>query len=444
VEGGRNLETAATRGTLASISAATADGTRAAAVSTDGRADMSGPAERETFALGGPSDGVLAVPPVPAEPVLTSTGTRALAATDPDHQLSEDAAALVARGLADNTRAAYERHWAPYERWCHLRGRTPLPATAETLAEYVHHLTSTTTQYGGPPSPSTINHVLGCIQAVHKHTGQISDVRLARLALRAYRREASAAQGPSDSGEGTARGGRRGRQRSAPVAVAQLRILVFALLAAVGAGRLHPIKGQRDHVALVLAFAMASRASEITTLDIADLAFSNRGLAVTVRSSKTDQDAVGVRVHIKYGKHLETCPVRLTQAWIDTLTAHGITSGPFLRGVDRKGRLAGTPGYAGRTRSDGIATPMTNDALNDLLRAAVDLARASDPDHNLEQSKDYSWHGLRAGFATSAAEAGAAPTAIADHGRWKGLLMVMHYWRSGTAWANNALDKVDL
>jgi integrase len=394
-----------------------------------------------------PAGGIATVPQVvglPAEPAFTSADAVALPAGDPDRYLSDDAAALVARGLAGETRAAYERHWGPFERWCRLRGRTPLAASAETLAEYVHHLTKTTTQYGGAPSPSTINHVLGCIQAVHKHTGQVCDVRLARLALRAYRRDAAAAEPTADSGDGSARGAKRGRRRSAPIAVAQLRTLVHTILAAVGAGRLHPIKGQRDHVALVLAFAMASRASEVAALDIADLSFSDRGLTVNVRSSKTDQDAAGALVHIKYAKHLETCPVRLTQAWIDTLAAHGITSGRLLRGIDRSGRLAGTPGYAGRTRPDGTAAPMTNDALNNLLRAAVQLAQGADPDHDLEDPDRYSWHGLRAGFATSAAEGGAAPTAIADHGRWKGLLMVMHYWRSGTAWANNALDKIDL
>jgi integrase len=381
----------------------------------------------------------------PAAAVSTALSEAEPVAADPDHQLSEGAAALVARGLAGNTRAAYERYWAPFERWCHLRGRTALPATAETLAEYVHHLTGTLTQYGGPPSPSTINHVLGCIQAVHKHTGQVSDVRLARLALRAYRRDATPSETTAEGNVGEAvRTAKRGRRRSAPIAVVELRTLVHALLAAVGAGTLQPLKGQRDHIALVLAFAMASRASEVAALDIADLRFSDRGLTVTVRLSKTDQDAVGELVHIKYGKHLETCPVRLTQAWIDTLTAHGITSGPLLRGIDRNGRLAGTPGYAGRTRTDGTATRLSNDALNNLLRATVGLARATDPDHGLEEAEHYSWHGLRAGFATSAAEAGAAPTAIADHGRWKGLLMVMHYWRSGTAWANNALDKIDL
>lgn len=352
-------------------------------------------------------------------------------APDPDHQLSGGAAALVARGLAANTRAAYERHWATFQRWCHLRGRTALPATAQTLAEYVHHLTGTTTQYGRPPSASTISHVLGCVQAAHKHSGQVCDVRLARLALRAYRRDGAEA-GPTA----------RHRRQSAPITLTDLRALVHAVLTAVGAGDLHPLRGQRDQVALVLGFAMAGRASEIAALDIADTSFSAHGLTVTVRSSKTDQDARGTPVHIKYGRHLETCPVRLTEAWIDSLAAHGVTSGPLLRGVDRNGRLAGTTGYAGRTRQ-GTPGRLSNETLNTLIRDAVRRARDAGR-HSLEEPLRYSWHGLRAGFATSAAEGGAAPTAIADHGRWKGLLMVMHYWRGGTAWANDALDKIDL
>ncbi|GAA4517131.1 hypothetical protein GCM10023191_089110 [Actinoallomurus oryzae] len=386
-----------------------------------------------------PQDATSAVPavlPAPAgERAPIRSAAPALVPADPDHQLSEDAAALVARGLAANTRAAYERHWAPFERWCHLRGRTPLPATAATLAEYVHHLTRTTTQYGGPPSASTINHVLGCLQAAHKHAGQVCDVRLARLALRAYRRDANASDGDIAPR-------RRGRRRSAPIAVAQLRSLVHAILTAVAQGTVHPVKGQRDQLALVLGFAMAARSAEVAALNIADLAFSDRGLTITVRSSKTDQDAAGATVRIKYGRRLETCPVRLTQAWIDTLAAHGISSGPLLRGVDARGRLAGTPHYAGRTPPDGRPAPLTNTALNDLLRTAVRRARTADPE--LADPEDYSWHGLRAGFATAAAEGGAAPSAIADHGRWKGLLMVMHYWRGGTAWNNHALDKVDL
>jgi hypothetical protein len=104
-----------------------------------------------------PAGGIATVPQVvglPAEPAFTSADAVALPAGDPDRHLSDDAAALVARGLAGETPAAYERHWGPFERWCRLRGRTALAASAETLAEYVHHLTKTTTQYGGAPSPS--------------------------------------------------------------------------------------------------------------------------------------------------------------------------------------------------------------------------------------------------------------------------------------------------
>src|SRR4051794_40314465 len=177
---------------------------------------------------------VVVVPRVSRPPAAVSTAlTEAeLVAADADCQLSEGAAALVARGLAGNTRSAYQRHWAPFERWCHLRGRTSLPATAETLAEYLHHLTGTTTQYGGPPSASTLNHVLGCLQAAHKHAGQVCDVRLARLALRAYRRDAAHAtaavtdSADADGAEGNKTPAKRGRSQSRPIALAELRTLV--------------------------------------------------------------------------------------------------------------------------------------------------------------------------------------------------------------------------
>jgi integrase len=178
---------------------------------------------------------------------------------------------------------------------------------------------------------------------------------------------------------------------------------------------------------------MFGRRSEVAGLDIGDLTFSDRGLTVTVRISKADQDAVGATVQIKYGTHLETCPVRLAQAWIATLAAREITDGPLLRGIDRHGRLAGTPNYAGRSHTGRIS----GQALNDIVRDTAVRAE-------LKGAEDYTFHGLRAGGATSASEAGAAPSTVGNHGRWKGLLMVMHYWRTGDAWRNNALDGVGL
>lgn len=350
-----------------------------------------------------------------------------------DDVLSEEAAARVARALSKETRRAYTRHWPEFERWCHLRGRTALPATAATLAEYTHYLTTTTTQYGGPPKPGTIDTILGCLQSAHKVAGHLADVRLARMALRDYRREQRDA-------------GVRLRQ-SRPVTVPIMRQLVLATLDAVDAGQIAPLRGLQVQVSLVLGLAMAGRCSDVAVLDIADAAIDDHGLTVTISASKTDQDAHGQDVHIPYGQHLETCPVRLTQAWIDTMTAHDITSGPLLRGVDRYGHLAGTPRYAGRSAPGGGPARLSDTALNTLLRTALDRVNAAAVAAGDEPPYDrsaFSWHGLRAGMVTSAGENKTAPSTIATHARMRSLQTVMRYWRAGNAWDDNALTGIGL
>ncbi|MBT2212157.1 tyrosine-type recombinase/integrase [Actinomadura sp. NEAU-AAG7] len=342
---------------------------------------------------------------------------------DPDHGLSPAAAARVMAGLADNTSRAYTRHWATFTRWCELTGRTALPATRETLAEYMHHLTGTTTQYGRPPAPSTIDAMLSCVQSAHKLAGHDCDARLARMALRAYRRERASDPDPA----------RRYRARRAPeIDLGGLRAMIDAIGSAAEAHRISPLRAERDQAVLVLGFAMMGRRSEVAALDIEDLTFTGRGLIVGVRRSKSDQDAIGREVILKPGRRPQTDPVALLRSWVATLDAHGITSGPLLRGIDRHDHLAGTSGYAGRG-----AGRISDETLNTIVR---DAARRAD----LDDAARYTFHGLRAGAATAAAESGAAPSTIQEHGRWNSLAMVFRYWRRGSAWANNALDDVGL
>ena len=340
-----------------------------------------------------------------------------------DRALSPGAAELVAEALAANTGKAYARHWATFARWCELTGRTPLPADRATLTEYVHHLTTTTTQYGKPPAPSTIDAMLSCVQAFHKYAGADCDARMARAALRAYRRRRATDPDPA----------RRYTPRRAPeIGIGELRAMVTAIGDAAAAGDLHPLRAERDQLVLVLGFAMMGRVSEVAALDIEDLTFTDRGLVVTVRASKTDQDAAGAEVFLKAGRRPQTDPVGLLRDWVATLARHGVTGGPLVRGIDRHLRLAGTPRYAG-TGSGRI-----DDAtLNGIVRGAARRAQ-------LENAGACTFHGLRAGGATSAAEAGAAPSTIQDHGRWSSLTMVFRYWRRGNAWRNNALDDVGL
>ncbi|MEU8383598.1 hypothetical protein [Streptosporangium sp. NPDC048865] len=119
---------------------------------------------------------------------LADPAARAVAAGI-DRELSEAARARVAGGMADNTSRAYARDWETFTTWCATTGRTPLPASAETLAEYVTHLAITPTRRGTLPAPSTIERALACVQSRQQEGRAPPNAEGGRLALRAYRKE---------------------------------------------------------------------------------------------------------------------------------------------------------------------------------------------------------------------------------------------------------------
>ncbi|WP_338743287.1 tyrosine-type recombinase/integrase [Actinomadura luteofluorescens] len=397
-------------------------------LSSAGGPDHGGDGTAALVLPGGAPSAAPVLRPDTVRPALTGPPTPSGEATfAPDRSLSPEAAAMVTAGLADNTTRAYTRHWATFTRWCELTGRNPLPATRETLAEYVHHLTGTTTQYGKPPAPGSIDAMLSCVQSAHKLAGLDCDPRLARMALRAYRKQRTTHPDPAL---------RHWVRRAPEIDVNALRAMITALGDAADAGEIHPLRAERDQIVLVLGFAMMGRRSEVSALDIEDLTFTTRGLVIRVRQSKTDQDAVGSEVIIKHGRRPQTDPVALLRTWVARLAdaEPPIISGPLLRGIDKHGRLGGTPGYAAPGPNTGR---IDDETLNGIVRDAAIRA-------DLDNATAHTFHGLRAGAATSAAEAGAAPSTIQEHGRWTSLSMVFRYWRRGSAWANNALDDVGL
>jgi site-specific recombinase XerC len=68
----------------------------------------------------------------------------------------------------------------------------------------------------------------------------------------------------------------------------------------------------RDRALLLLGFAAALRRSELVALDVENLAFDlRRGLLVTVRASKTDQEQAGTQVAVPYARaRTNMCAVR--------------------------------------------------------------------------------------------------------------------------------------
>ncbi|WP_424534378.1 tyrosine-type recombinase/integrase [Sphaerisporangium viridialbum] len=326
---------------------------------------------------------------------------------------SEAVRVRLARGLADNTSRAYTRDWNTFTAWCASAGRTPMPATVETLTEYVTHLAATLTERGTLPAPSTIERALACVQSRHKKAGLPLNAEGARLALRAYRKERAA------EGERT--------RKAPPAALDILRAMIDACDVA-------SLAGLRDRAALVLGFALMGRRSELAALDIEDLAVTLEGLEVLIRQSKTDQDARGEVVPLPYGSHPDTCPVRVVQAWMAALAELGITTGPLLRGVDRHGRITtGSTGASGKA-----AKRMSGHGLNLIVRRAAIRA-------GLPGAETYTAHSLRAGGATAAAKAGAPVSAIARHGRWSEKSPVAHgYIRAADKWRDNPMRGVGL
>jgi hypothetical protein len=158
------------------------------------------------------------------------------------------------------------------------------------------------------------------------------------------------------------------------------------------AGGARGLAGKRDRALLLLGFALAARRSELVALDVADLEECPDGLRVTIRRSKTDQEAAGAVVAVCRGSI--ACPVAAVMDW---LTAADITAGPVFRPVGRGGRL--------------LPNRLTPQSVAIIVKAYA--ARLGfDPGA-------FSGHSLRSGFLTSAAARGASLFKMMDVSRHK-------------------------
>ena len=71
------------------------------------------------------------------------------------------------------------------------------------------------------------------------------------------------------------------------------------------------------------AIAVALRRSELVALNVEDLRFDlARGLILTIRKSKTDQEQAGAQVAVPYARARDRCPVRALQAWLQQAEIH--------------------------------------------------------------------------------------------------------------------------
>lgn len=343
-----------------------------------------------------------------AQLVLRPGEPAAVAYTDVDYAISNQTARLLLHATPANTQLAYDRAWSQFTGWCTTAGRTALPATAQTLADYVVRL------IGADLAPATVDQAIGTIRSRHRDAGhrEQPDTTAALKLLRAYRRDWA------DAG---------GRVRKAKP------LLLDALRATVGTCDPGTARDARDRLLLLLGFNLMARRSELAALDLADLTVVDEGLTVFIRRSKTDQGAVGAEVHVPFGQHIETCAVRAAAVWRELLGERGLTGGALLRPVDRHGRLGGERGYTGRP-----AVRLTGKSVGKVVRRRALLA-------DLQDAEDYTGHSLRSGGATAAYAADVPVSVIAAHGRWSEKSpVVLAYIRAVDKWRNNAMKGIGL
>jgi site-specific recombinase XerD len=304
--------------------------------------------------------------------------------------LVEQARDYADRATAPSTRRAYRTDWADFAAWCDRQRLPALPAAPETVALYLADLAQ------GGKSASTLRRRLAAIAAAHRLAGHDSPTRHAtvRTVWSGIRRA-----------HGTAQVGKT------PALTADLRAMVHALP--------DTVSGARDRALLLLGFAGAFRRSELVALDVADLQAVPEGFVVTIRTSKTDQEGAGRKIGIPHGRHAATCPVAAVQSWRELA---GIAEGAVFRGVDRHGNV-------GDTRLSDRAVALV------VKRAAA--AAGLDP-------AQYAGHSLRAGLATSAAQAGVSERAIADQTGHRSLVILRRYIREGSLFRENAAAGVGL
>ncbi len=291
-----------------------------------------------------------------------------------------------------NTLRAYAADWKIWEDYTADLGIPLLANTGGALVGFVRWLETTK-----DAAPTSIDRHLTGVVVELGHLGVTVEPhaqRKARQALNGYRTRLAAAKIV------------RGRGKASPIGLPDL--------AAVSTTCPDTLAGLRDRAMVLVGFGMASRCSDLSQLDVTDIADVPEGIIVTVRVGKSIGESF-----IPRGRHPETCAVRAWTAWKQSAE---LTAGPAFRPIDRHGNL-------GRAK-------LSTQAVDAILVRAGE--RAALP-YRLTA------HCLRAGMPTEARRVGVHDDVIARQGRWQpGSKALQTYFRTVDRWTDNPLKDVDL
>ena len=308
--------------------------------------------------------------------------------------LQEETLLNLKSSKANNTIRAYKSDFNDFSLFCVQNGFKSLPSEPKIISLYLTHLSSKEAKM------STLKRRLVSIGVIHKLKGYYLDTKhpsIIENIMGIKRRKGSNQKGKK------------------PLLINNLKILINVI----DKENHHEIMRLRDRSIILIGFSGGFRRNEIVSLDIDDLDFVSEGLKINLKKSKTDQFGEGTVKGLPYFNNLQYCPVLSIKKWIEI---SNIDTGPLFRRFSKGSKLTNNR--------------LTDQTIALLIKKYLKLAGI--------ESKNYSGHSLRSGFATSAAESGAEERTIMAMTGHKSPEMVRRYIKEANLFKNNALNRIKI
>ncbi|MDA8851538.1 site-specific integrase [Candidatus Pelagibacter sp.] len=308
--------------------------------------------------------------------------------------LQEETLLNLQNSKANNTVRAYKSDFNDFELFCIQNGFKSLPSEPKIVSLYLTNLSTKDAKM------STLKRRLVSIGVIHKLQGHYLDTKhpsIIENVLGIRRRKGSI------------------QKSKKPILISSLKKIINVI----DEQNKKEIKKYRDRSIILIGFSGGFRRNEIVSLDFEDLDFVPEGLKISLRRSKTDQFGEGFTKALPYFNNSQYCPVVSLKKWIEISK---ITSGSVFRRFSKGSRLS--------------ENRLTDQTVALLIKEYLKLTGID--------SKNYSGHSLRSGFATSAAESGAEERSIMAMTGHKSTEMVRRYIKEANLFKNNALNKIKL
>ena len=293
---------------------------------------------------------------------------------------------------ANNTVRAYKSDFNDFGLFCAQNGVKSLPSEPKIVSLYLTHLSTKDVKM------STLKRRLVSIGVIHRLKGHYLDTKhpsIIENMMGIKRRKGSIQKGKK------------------PILINSLKMIINVI----DDIKNEEIKKIRDRTIILIGFSGGFRRNEIVSLDYDDLDFVPEGLKIRLKRSKTDQYGEGTLKGLPYFNNSQYCPVLSIKKWIKI---SNINSGPLFRRFSKGSKLT--------------ENRLTDQTVALLLKNYLNLVGID--------SKNYSGHSLRSGFATSAAESGADERNIMSMTGHKTPEMVRRYIKEANLFKNNALNKI--